>query len=62
MDVVLSGRRNVGDLSPALGRDENAVLREETVLVDAGEDIALTEDIALLDRADGLELPQLGRI
>lgn len=62
MDVVLSWWRNVGDLSSALGWDEDAVLREETVLVDAGEDITLTEDVTLLDGADGLELPQLGRI
>lgn len=62
MDVILSRWRNVGDLSSALGWDEDAVLREETVLIDAGEDVTLTEDVTLLDGADGLELPQFGRI
>lgn len=62
MDVVLSRWRNIGDLSSALGWDKDAVLREETVLIDAGEDVTLTEDVTLLDGADGLELPQFGRI
>jgi hypothetical protein len=61
VDVVISRRSDVGDFTPASGRHEDAVLREETVLVDATEDIALGKDVSLLD-AGGLELPQLSRV
>jgi hypothetical protein len=61
VDVVVAGGSNICNFTPAPRGDKDAVFGVEAVLVDAAEDVALGEDIALLD-ARGLELPQLGGV
>lgn len=61
MDVVFSWRSDIGDSSPLLGGNQNAVIIEQTVLIDSPDDVTLTQDVTFL-QVLGLELPQLFRV
>lgn len=57
VDVVVTSRSNVSDSSLGTRRNQNAMFREETVLVDCTEDVTLTENVSHLE-GGRLELPE----
>ena len=61
MDVVVTGGGNKSNSAFALGRDKNFVVREESVFIDGAEDIALRENVTLLDFGR-FEAPDFGGI
>jgi len=58
VDVVLSSRSNVGNFAFLTRGHQDAVLGEETVLVDYSEDISLSDNVSLFELV-GLKLPKL---